>query len=179
MIVTISGIPGSGKSTIGRKLAEAMGDTFYAMGDLRRKMAERMGITLEQLNELGEKDPSTDAKVDEYQKQLGQREDNFVIDGRTSFHFIPHSLKLYIKADLKVCARRILGDKRSVERFSTEKETVLALKKRMHSDTIRYRKYYGIDCYDESNYDEVIDTTSLTEEGAIARVIGLVRKRAG
>lgn len=60
-----------------------------------RHSAKR-GMTLAEYNKLGETDPSTDIEVDEYQKKLGETEDNFIIEGRTSWHFIPHSLKFLL-----------------------------------------------------------------------------------
>ncbi len=93
LIISISGKAGSGKSTVSRLLAKNLGFRHYSMGDLRRKMAAGRGMTLAELNSLGEKEGFTDREVDEYQKKLGIKETNFVIDGRTSFHFIPHSVK--------------------------------------------------------------------------------------
>ena len=59
MIITISGIPGSGKTTVGRMLAEKLGYKFYSIGDLRGKMAMERGMTIDQLNELGKTDGRT------------------------------------------------------------------------------------------------------------------------
>ncbi len=114
MIITISGQAGSGKSTVARMLAKKLGFKHYSMGDLRRKMALKKGITLAELNKLGEKEDFTDKDVDEHQKRLGEKEDNFVIDGRTSFHFIPHSVKVYLKAGIKERAKRVFQDERKV-----------------------------------------------------------------
>ena len=41
MIITISGLPGSGKSTIGKMLAKKLGYKFYSMGDLRGKIEKK------------------------------------------------------------------------------------------------------------------------------------------
>ncbi|MFH1364907.1 MAG: AAA family ATPase, partial [Candidatus Aenigmatarchaeota archaeon] len=89
MIISICGISGSGKSTISKLLAERLGYKHYSIGEIRRKMAVDRGMTLAELNKLGEKEDFTDKEVDKFQEELGKKEDNFVIDGRTSFHFIP------------------------------------------------------------------------------------------
>jgi len=119
MIITICGQAGSGKSSIARVLAKRLGYKHYSMGDMRRKMAAERGITLAEFNKLGEKEDFTDREVDEYQAQLGKKEDSFVVDGRTSWYLISQSVKVYLIADIKSRAKRVFRDERSVERFKT------------------------------------------------------------
>ena len=88
-----NGSAGSGKSTIAEKLAAELKWPRYYIGAIRREAALKRGLTLEEYNKLGETDPQTDIEVDNYQKELGERSDNFIIEGRTSWYFIPHSLK--------------------------------------------------------------------------------------
>ena len=165
MIISIGGAPGAGKSTVARILAERLGYKRYSIGDVRREMARKRGMTLEEYNRLGETDPSTDTEVDEYQKKLAETEDNFVIDGRTSWHFIPDSFKVYLTVDEREGAKRVFaelqkGDERNEGRNLTSVEAVLqSNRERIQSDKKRYAAYYGIDAYDTANYDLVIDTT--------------------
>lgn len=165
MIITIAGAPGSGKSTVAKLLAEKLGYEYVSVGNMRRKMAEERGMTLEEFNSLGEKEEFTDKEVDLYQKKLGETKDNLVIDGRTSWYFIPQSYKIFLDVDLKTAAERILKDIRNAKRpqekgFNTLDEVVDSLKKRMKSDSFRYKKYYGKDCdyLNKKNYDLVVDT---------------------
>jgi len=170
MIISISGAAGSGKSTVAKMLAEKLGWPRYYIGGLRRQKAKEKGMTLSEYNKLGEKDPSTDLEVDEYQRELGRNEDNFIIEGRTSWYFIPHSFKVYFEVDEKEGARRILKDLRSGRGRNEGKglETLDAVldnvRRRRQSDIKRYEKYYGIDVYDEKNYDYVLDTTNLSPQ---------------
>ena len=107
MIISISGDPGSGKSTIAKMLSEKLGMKRYYMGGILREQAKKRNMTLEDYYALGESDETIDKNLDNYQKKLGETEDNFIIEGRTSFYFIPHSLKIYIAVDEKVGAERI------------------------------------------------------------------------
>ncbi len=177
MIVTISGQAGSGKSTVARLLARRLGFKHYSMGDLRRKMAEEKGISLSELNSLGERDGSTDRGPDDYQKELGRKEDKFVIDGRLSFHFIPHSVKVYLDARLDVRAKRVFKDERGSEKFQDLDEAKLGLVEREKSDSMRYLKYYGIDCFDRRHYDLVIDTSDIPAKGVAERIVGFLENR--
>ncbi len=181
MIVSFSGAPGSGKSGIAKRLAEKLGWPYYDMGALRRKLAAERGMTLEEYNTLGETDPKTDTEVDEYQAKLGKEQDNFVIVGRTSWHFIPHSVKIYMDVDPLEGARRIFNDTsvRNEAKNMSRVEAVLEnMKKRQQSDSLRYKKYFNIDVNHRSNYDWILDTTKLTVDEVFEEVCGEVEKQA-
>jgi cytidylate kinase len=168
MIITISGAGGSGKSTIAKRLAEKLGWPRYYIGGIRREKAKERGMTLAEYNKLGETDPSTDIEVDEYQKKLGEREDDFIIEGRTSWHFIPNSFKVYLDVDEKEGAKRVFNElqgehKRNEDKALDNYENVLeSMRERKKCDIKRYKKYYNINAYDIKNYDYVLDTTNLS-----------------
>ncbi|MBU0980028.1 MAG: cytidylate kinase family protein [Nanoarchaeota archaeon] len=163
MIITISGKPGSGKSTLAKMLAEKYGLKHYSVGELRRKWAEERSITIAELNKLGEGSEWTDKDADEYQKELGTKEDDFVIDSRLGFHFIPKSYKIFLDVDLKKAAERVSKDHRRDENGS-EEELHKLVESRMESDILRYKRYYGLDPFDPKHYDIVIDTTDKSPE---------------
>ena len=181
MIITISGNAGSGKTTIANIISKKLSLKSYYIGGLRRDIARDKGMTLEEYNKLGETDPSTDNDVDDYQKKLGETEDNFIIQGRTSFHFIPNSIKLFIHVDIDEGAKRIWGDiqkdpeKRNEGDLKSLEDVKTSMKNRLESDKKRYHKYYGIDAYDESNYDLVVDTTNLTSDQAVEQVLQFIK----
>lgn len=184
MIISIGGKPGSGKSTLAKMLAERLGYTRYYMGGLRRKMAEERGMTLQELNALGEKEAWTDAEVDLYQKKLGQTEDDFIIEGRTSFFLIPQSLKIFIDVDEHVGAERVYRDlnlpnnERNEDSHLDSVNAVLASHhKRMASDRARYQKYYNVDVYDPKQYDFVLDTSTMTIEESFEKLFSYITKR--
>ena len=184
MIISISGKPGSGKSTLGKMLAEKLDYKHYYVGGMRRLMARERGLTLEELNALGEREGWTDQQVDEYQKELAVREDNFVIEGRTSFYFIPESLKIFIDVGPEEGARRVyleLQDQKNTRNEAKNLDSIEAVleshKKRIASDTLRYKKYYDIDVGASSHYDLVLDTTDLTIAQAFEKLYAFVAKR--
>ena len=170
MIITISGLPGSGKSTVGRLLARKLGYSFYSIGDLRGKWAMERGMGINELNRLGEKEEWTDRKADEYQAELGEKEDGFVIDGRLSFHFIPRSFKVFLTVSPGTGAKRIFSDERQDEGAESLGRLEKALEDRIRSDDMRYRKLYGLDFRDRKHYDLVIDTTGLTPGDVVSRI---------
>lgn len=181
MIITISGEAGSGKSVVGEQIAKKLKYNYYCMGDVRRKMAYDMGISLAELNRLGETDKSTDTKVDDFQAKLGKTEDNFVMVGRTSFHFIPHSLKVFLHVSPEEGARRIMGDTansgRKSEKYKNLKDAMDQLKERKASDTKRYQKFYKLDVFNEKNYDLYLDTTKMTIEEVVKAILNAASKK--
>jgi len=183
MIISLSGAPGSGKSTIAQMLAAKLGWPRYYIGGLRREAARKRGLSLAEYNKLGESDISTDKEVDEYQHELGEKEDNFVIEGRTSWYFIPHSWKIYLDVSKEEGAKRILGslqhknDRNEDSNIKTLADVLASTSERIASDTRRYRQYYNIDVYDKNNYDFYLDTSNLTPDQAFAAVLKSVQER--
>ena len=107
MIISLSGAEGAGKSTIAKMLAAKLGWPRYYMGRIWREKAQEKGLTLVEYQKMGETDPSIDREIDEYQKKLGETLDNFVIEGRTSWYFIPHSFKIFLDVSPEEGAKRI------------------------------------------------------------------------
>ncbi|MDD5031546.1 MAG: cytidylate kinase family protein [Patescibacteria group bacterium] len=183
MIISISGASGSGKSTVAKKLAKKLNWPRYYMGGIRRELAKKRGLTLAEYNKFGEKDPVTDLEVDKYQKKLGQTKDNFIIEGRTSWHFIPHSLKIYLDVDEKVSAKRIFKELKGKHSRNEDKnlETVADVLKsqriRKESDKKRYKKYYKIDVYNKKNYDFILDTTGSNKKQVFNKIYDFVKSQ--
>lgn len=176
MIITISGSLGSGKSTVAKLLAKKLGYKHYSMGDFQRELAKERGISLLELSKLEEKDKSLDKIVDQKQKDLGKKEDNFVIDSRLGFYFIPHSVKLFLEIDEKEAAKRIFNHLRPGEKENaTLEETEENIKIRKKSEIKRYQEYYNLDLHDKSNYDLVIDTTNISAEQVSEEVLNYLK----
>lgn len=177
MIITICGPAGSGKSTVSKFLAEHLGYNHYSMGDMRRKMAAEHEMTLAELNKLGETEDFTDKDVDEFQKEIGKKEDNFVIDGRMSWHFIPHSVKIYLDADINIRTKREFENDKLSEKFQTLEEAKEGIIKRDESDGLRYNKYYNLDVHNKNQFDFVIDASDLTPEQTVEKILEYLKTR--
>lgn len=177
MKITISGRPGSGKSTVAKYVAKRLGFTHYSMGDLQRQIAEEKGVSLAELWEMEEQDKSLDNLVDARQKKIGEEKENFVIDSRIGFYFIPDSVKVFLDVDSEVGAKRVFNQKRGDERFSTLEKTRQELRKRVDSEKKRYMKYYKLNHYDMKNYDIVIDTTGKSAGEVGEEIVGKVKKK--
>ena len=174
MIIAISGKAGSGKSTVAKLLASKLRLRHYSIGDLMREMAKEKGLSLVELNKKAETDRSIDDELDSKLKKLASQ-DNFVIDGRLTSFFIPNAdAKIFLDAEDEVRARRILQDRRLVERGEDLKETLVNIELRETSEKKRYKQYYGVDYHDKKMYDKVIDTTNKGVEEVVKEIIEFV-----
>lgn len=182
VIITISGGPGSGKSSVAKELARRLGLKHYSVGALRRRIAHERGMTIDEYNRLGETTDETDREADEYQARLGRTEDDFVIDSRLGFHFIPHSFKVRLDVDPQVGARRIFQAQRSEEeaerRYRSVEEVLRANQAREASDRKRYAMYYGLNYEDDHHYDLIVDTTDKTVQEVVDCIVRALRSRA-
>ena len=176
MIITIAGRPGAGKSTVGKLLSEKLDYARHSIGDLRGKAAQERGMTIDEWNTLGETSDETDIAVDNYQKELGSKEDDFIIDGRISWHFIPNSLKVFLDVKPEVGAQRIFehskeGARPDEDDYANPQDVQERASARNASDALRYQKYYGLTWDDFNNFDLVIDTTDLTPDIVAGQII--------
>jgi cytidylate kinase len=165
MKITISGLPGAGKTTVGKELAQFFKCEFLSVGDLRGKFALENNLTIDELNKKGKTDPTVDTRFDEHQKKYGRKNKKFVIEGRLSYHFVPDSIKIFLIVDKIIGAKRIFKDQRPDEKkYNTLKETSKTIENRIKNDKERYLNIYKINPYDLTQYDIVIDTTEIPSE---------------
>jgi CMP/dCMP kinase len=181
MIITLSGLPGAGKSTIKNLLAEKLGLKKYSMGDMRGEMAKARGMTIDEFNALGMTEAFTDKDADAFQTKLAETEDNFVIDSWLGWHFIPQSKKIFLDVDPAIAAERIFADRQhnpnrdDEPEYASVEETRKTLADRVAQTHARYQKWYGVDFMDRSHYDLVLDTTKLTTDEVLQKIIDFVQ----
>jgi CMP/dCMP kinase len=170
--ISITGDLGSGKSLIGKRLAEKTGFKFYSTGSIQREIASRHGMTTLQLNELSESNFKYDREIDDFTRKLSESSDPFVIDSRLAWYFIPNSFKIYLKVDVDIAAKRIFSDKsRPTEKYPDLASAKKDIIRRKKSELYRFKKYYQVQCGDMNHYDLVIDTSDSTPEEIVETIL--------
>ena len=178
--ITIAGLPGSGKSSTAKGVAEVLGYEHFSSGDLFRRMAEERGLSVEELNITAEKQKEIDHAVDELLVQIGKEKNNLVIDSRTAFHWIPDSFKVFLDLDLHAAAERtfaqIQKEGRTSQAGSSLDEVYAHTVQRMESEQKRYRDLYTIEVTDKTQFDLVVDTEANNLEQVIKIVVAAYEK---
>jgi cytidylate kinase len=160
LTITVSGLAGAGKSLGARAIAKAFKLKYVSAGKIQRQIAKEKGITLEEQVKI--RGPEVDYEMDRRSLKFAM-EGNVVLDGRLTGWVAGDwaDVKVWYKCPLKVRAERVARrDKISVE------EAEERLKRRDEEDRRKYSELYGIDFYDESIYDVIVDNEKLTKEEA-------------
>jgi CMP/dCMP kinase len=171
MIISISGSPGTGTTTLSRSLAAELGIRWVNSGELFRKIASEKKLSVKEMNRLAEKGPEIDYLIDDAQKSLA-KEGPGIFEGRLSGHLLSADLKVLLKTDLRARAERICKRESKPLEDAMQETRV-----REESEARRYKMYYNIDINDLSVYDLVVDTGRFNEAGTLAIVLAAVRAR--
>jgi cytidylate kinase len=181
-IITISGKPGSGKSSTADRVAELLGYTRYSSGDVVRNTLSSMNLTLEEYNKRAATDHELDDRVDEALRNLRGKKD-VIIDSRLGFYWIPESFKVYLDLDLELSTARIFKDavtnkSRSGAGTSTTSlaDVTRQVRDRMEGEQKRFKKLYGVDPYNANNFDFVIDTSRQNVQSVAIAVFDAYRE---
>jgi cytidylate kinase len=181
-IITISGKPGSGKSSTADRVAELLQYTRHSSGDMVRRVLAREGMSLEEYNRRAADEHDLDDKVDEELRSLRNAKD-VVVDSRLGFYWIPESFKVYLDLELEVATARIFKDavnnkKRSTagEGGSSLPDVARQVRERMQDEQDRFKSLYGVDPYNTRHFDLVIDTSRHDPQTVAITVFDIYRQ---
>lgn len=181
-IITLSGKPGSGKSSTADKVAELLGYTRYSSGEEVRKMILKQKMTLAQFNKHAETRPELDHMIDERLRELRDAND-IVIDSRLGFYWIPESFKVFLDLNNDVAMARIFKDSSmnttrsgSGEGGASMSDVMDQVEERMRSERLRYKKLYGVNPYSIEHFDLVIDTARHSPQTVALTVFDTYKK---
>jgi cytidylate kinase len=166
MRLTISGLPGSGTTTVAKLLSQEFEMELISAGEMFRRIAKAKKLQLDQFSELAENNDEFDRQIDEKQGKEAMKRDNVIIESRLSGFFVPKAdLKIWLKAPLEIRARRIAGREGIVYEAALS-----AMKDRERSEHKRYEQYYGINLDDLAIYDLIIDSSRWNEKDIVAMI---------
>ena len=167
-IISLAGDLASGKGAVSEILIKDLNYGIYRNGKYVRKLAKDMGLNITSFNEYLGEHPEIDIQIEKSAAEYAKEHDNFIIDARLGWYAVPESFKVYLKVDIDEAARRAFADqkRKNTENFATVEEQKQNLIKRFNLENERYWNLYHVHKEDMSNYDLVVDTTSITPEEA-------------
>ncbi len=169
MIITLGGLPGSGKTTVARILADKLKMEYINAGDIFRNLAAKKGMTLEEFGFFAERNPNIDKAIDKKLLEIARR-DNVILEGRLAGIMLElndvEALKAWLEAPLEIRVERISGrDTKSMEAALADTQM------REKSEWDRYYNIYHVDIRDLEVYNLVIKTQDRTPEDIADEII--------
>jgi len=169
-VICISGMAGTGKSTLAKKLAQKYGLKYYSGGDALKALAMEEGCSAsnngwwespEGLAFLRqrEKDPQFDKAVDDKLLEYAQQ-GNVLLDSWTMPWLLKTGFKIWLLASIEKRAERV------AERDNiTVKDALRILKEKEGRTKAIYQKLYGFTLgEDYAPFNMVLDTDNLNAE---------------
>ncbi len=171
MIITISGLIGSGKTTVAKAIAKRYNLRHISAGEAFRELAKERGLDLLEFSKLAEKDKNIDIELDKKIVELAKA-GNAVIDGRLSGWLIKDAdLRVFLKAPLEVRAERVC--KRENKEYDKALKEIIEREK---SEAKRYKEIYGIDIKNLEIYDIVLNTALWKAEDVVEIIATAIEK---
>jgi cytidylate kinase len=171
MIISVSGLHGTGKSTIAKLMAERLGILYYSTGQAFRDLAKEKNMSLEEYTNFVENHPDIDKDLDNKVVNMAKK-GNIIIDSQLSGHILKSiaDFRIHLTCPLKIRVKRMSGrDQTSFE--EKLKETPL----REKSELERFKNLYNIDLSDKNLinefFDLIINTENLSIEEVLAKIL--------
>lgn len=176
-IITLGGLPGSGKTTVRKLISDKLGYKTFSAGAFVREMAHARNISLDKLNSLIAKDKSLDENIDDKLEHINNNEDNYVVDAHLAFHFIPNGFNVYLDISQEKAAERIFNDadsilrKKSGDTMRSVEEACERVSSRIKNHIKRYESHYGLNPYIKEQYAFYINTENLPPVEIASKII--------
>ena len=171
MLLTVSGPPGSGKSTTAAALADHFDLDHVSGGDIFRELAAENDMSLAEFNELAETDDQIDRDLDRRLYEIARERDGVVLESRLAGWLSGEyaDFRFWLDAPLGVRAERV-ADREDKSAEAARDET----DEREASEAQRYLEYYDIDIGDLSIYDLMVNTARWEPDGVVALLASAV-----
>jgi len=162
MRITVSGLPGSGTTSLSRYIAQRHGFEMISAGEVFRQLAKEHNMELAEFGRLAEEDSSYDKMIDARQKEIAKSRDNIIVEGRLSGWMVPNAdLKIWLFASIDCRIKRIVFRDQVVDETTAMQLTL----EREQCEAGRYRSYYDIDINDLTAYHMVLNSGHWGVEG--------------
>jgi len=179
VVICVSGMTGSGKSTVAKRLADKYGLDYFSGGNALKALAQDEGYnpdvtgwweTAEGLRFLQQRmgDPAFDKRIDEKLLELAEQ-GNVVLDSWTMPWLLKEGFKVWLEASFHVRAKRVMNrDSISIE------EAVKALTEKDEQTRQLYKNLYGFDLGNDLSPFNLVLATDELEPDEVFHAVCLV-----
>lgn len=167
MRITVSGLPGSGTTSLARNLAETHRYTLISAGEVFREMAKEKGLDIAEFGRIAEQNPVIDREIDARQRSIAESRDDIIAEGRLSGWCVRNAdLRIWLQAPMECRVERIF----SRDTLENRETALLLTWEREASEARRYRDYYSIEIGDLSPYHMILNSEKFGVEDLSALV---------
>lgn len=167
--ITLSGEVASGKSRVGRELANKLGYEFISIGERTREFAREHRMSIVDFQRKCCEDPELDKAIDkEFSTECSTRE-GLVIDYRLGFKFVANAYHIFLRVSDTVAIERLKSANRDNETHRTIGERNASFRK-------QFIAAYGVDYTLEKHYDLIIDVDDLSIDEIVNQVLATVNQ---
>ncbi len=168
-VITVTGVPGTGTTTIVNLLSKKTGLCLINTGEIFRELAKEYNMDLSKFSNYTKSNPKIDLELDTRQLKFA-RKGNVILEGRLSGWLMKNNninaFKVLLTADLETRVKRIMG--REEKTYDTVKFEII---EREECEQDRYLKIYDVNYEERSHYDLIIDTSDLTPEKIVQKIV--------
>jgi cytidylate kinase len=177
MIITISGLHGTGKSTVGKILSERLGIKYYSTGQAFRDLAQEKHMNIKEFTDYVEAHPEIDIELDNKIINIAHTGD-ILIDSQLSAYLLKDlaDFKILLTCPTEIRISR-MSERDDVPLEEKLNETVL----RESSELERFKKLYKINLKDpkmhKQLYDLIIDTEKLSINEIVDQILLKIKEK--
>ena len=173
-IITISGHPGSGTSTLVKGVCNSKGWSSLNGGDIFRQEAKNRDLSLSEFEKICAEDETVDKSLDEILKNHILESDGYEVLESRLCGWWAHNLdvdcvRLWLHASEEARAERV------AMREGLPLEVAIANnKQRTAVDKARFEEMYGLNPEDETPYTHIIDASNLSAEEVLSKTLEIL-----
>jgi CMP/dCMP kinase len=175
LLITVSGPPGSGTTTVAQRVADRLRLELVPGGEVFRALAAERSMSLPEFGLYVADNPEVDVELDSRLARRA-RDGDAVVESRLA-GWIAHNERLaavvvWIDCDPRIRAQRVAAREGvSVERALADNE------ERQRVERGRYLALYGVDLADLSIYELALDSGELRPPALADRIVAAAERR--
>jgi len=174
-VIVVSGPPGSGSTSVSKRLAERLGYRYFVPGKIHKGLVKSENETDSALKAWDTDKGSSE----EFHKSLDKMQideaekGKVVICGKLAIHFLEDISDKKIWLDVPLVVRA----KRTAERDGiSEDEALDKIERRQNIERREWKRIYGFDYfYQKDLADFVVDSSELTLEETVDEILKLIK----